>query len=121
MGFGPVFQEAVIGVSLFHSSWLWQSFFWYFLQSLLVALIGFFLLSTQSPFYLRPKRNLKEIVGYEKLGKAVGWMEMLCVVGILAGAFTGAVLFDQFVGDRNGWGRLNRLYGSFWLWLFFHG
>ena len=79
-------------------------------QSLLVALIGFFLLSTQSTFLSPAKKGiLKEIVGYEKLGKAVGWMEMLSVVAILTGAFTGAVLFDQFVGGRSGWGAAQQI------------
>jgi len=98
-------KRRVIGVSLFSQLLalavilLGISF-----QSLLVALIGFFLLSTQSTFLSPAKKGiLKEIVGYEKLGKAVGWMEMLSVVGILTGAFTGAVLFDQFVGARSGW------------------
>ena len=93
-------KRRVIGISLFSQLLalavilLGISF-----QSLLVALIGFFLLSTQSTFLSPAQKGiLKEIVGYEKLGKAVGWMEMLSVVGILAGAFTGAVLFDQFVG-----------------------
>ena len=104
-------KRRVIGVSLFSQLLalavilLGISF-----QSLLVALIGFFLLSTQSTFLSPAKKGiLKEIVGYEKLGKAVGWMEMLCVVGILAGAFTGAVLFDQFVEGRSGWGAAQQI------------
>jgi acyl-[acyl-carrier-protein]-phospholipid O-acyltransferase/long-chain-fatty-acid--[acyl-carrier-protein] ligase len=104
-------KRRVIGVSLFSQLLalsvilLGISF-----QSLFVALIGFFLLSTQSTFLSPAKKGiLKEIVGYEKLGKAVGWMEMLCVVGILAGAFTGAVLFDQFVGARSGWGAAQQI------------
>jgi acyl-[acyl-carrier-protein]-phospholipid O-acyltransferase/long-chain-fatty-acid--[acyl-carrier-protein] ligase len=104
-------KRRVIGVSLF-SQLLALSviLLGISLQSLFVALIGFFLLSTQSTFLSPAKKGiLKEIVGYEKLGKAVGWMEMLCVVGILAGAFTGAVLFDQFVGARSGWGAAQQI------------
>ena len=104
-------KRRVIGVSLF-SQLLALSviLLGISLQSLLFALIGFFLLSTQSTFLSPAKKGiLKEIVGYEKLGKAVGWMEMLSVVGILAGAFTGAVLFDQFVGARNGWGAAQQI------------
>ena len=104
-------KRRVIGVSLFSQLLalavilLGISF-----QSLLCALIGFFLLSTQSTFLSPAKKGiLKEIVGYEKLGKAVGWMEMLSVVGILAGAFTGAVLFDQFVGSLSGWGAAQQI------------
>ncbi len=104
-------KRRVIGVSLFSQLLaLAVILVGISIQSLLVALIGFFLLSTQSTFLSPAKKGiLKEIVGYEKLGKAVGWMEMLSVVGILAGAFTGAVLFDQFVGARNGWGAAQQI------------
>ena len=73
-------------------------------RSLPITLTGFFLLSTQSTFLSPAKKGiLKEIVGYGQLGKAVGWMEMLTIVGILGGAFSGAVLFDHWVADRGGW------------------
>lgn len=104
-------KRRVIGVSLFSQLLaLVVILLGISLQSLLVALIGLFLLSSQSTFLSPAKKGiLKEIVGYEKLGKAVGWMEMLCVVGILAGAFTGAVLFDQFVEGRSGWGAAQQI------------
>lgn len=98
-------KRRVIGVSLF-SQFIGLSgiLAGISMQSLPVCLVGFFLLSTQSTFLSPAKKGiLKEIVGYEKLGKAVGWMEMLSIVGILGGAFTGAVLFDQFVIERGGW------------------
>ena len=73
-------------------------------RSLPITLTGFFLLSTQSTFLSPAKKGiLKEIVGYGQLGKAVGWMEMLTIVGILGGAFSGAVLFDHLVAGRGGW------------------
>jgi len=72
--------------------------------SLPITLTGFFLLSTQSTFLSPAKKGiLKEIVGYGQLGKAVGWMEMLTIVGILGGAFSGAVLFDYWAVERGGW------------------
>lgn len=104
-------KRRVIGVSLFSQLLaLAVILLGVSIQSLLVALIGFFLLSTQSTFLSPAKKGiLKEIVGYEKLGKAVGWMEMFSVVGILTGAFTGAVLFDQFVVGRSGWGAAQQI------------
>jgi len=73
-------------------------------RSLPITLIGFFLLSTQSTFLSPAKKGiLKEIVGFDQLGKAVGWMEMLTIVGILGGAFSGAVLFDYWVVATGGW------------------
>ena len=73
-------------------------------QSLAICMVGFFFLSTQSSFLSPAKKGiLKEMVGYEQLGKAVGWMEMLTIVGILVGAFSGAVLFDRWVVGLGGW------------------
>jgi acyl-[acyl-carrier-protein]-phospholipid O-acyltransferase/long-chain-fatty-acid--[acyl-carrier-protein] ligase len=73
-------------------------------QNLEFALAGFFVLSIQSAFFSPAKKGiLKELVGTSKLGKAVGYMEMLAMVGILGGAFAGAYTFDQLVADRGGW------------------
>jgi acyl-[acyl-carrier-protein]-phospholipid O-acyltransferase/long-chain-fatty-acid--[acyl-carrier-protein] ligase len=73
-------------------------------QNLEFALAGFFVLSIQSAFFSPAKKGiLKELVGTNKLGKAVGYMEMLAMVGILGGAFTGAYTFDQLVADKGGW------------------
>jgi len=73
-------------------------------KSLSFTLAGFFLLSTQSTFLSPAKKGmLKEMVGSNLLGKAVGWMEMLTILGILGGAFAGAVLFDQLVVGQGGW------------------
>ena len=49
------------------------------------------------------KGILKELIGTQRLAKAVGFMEMLAMVGILGGAFAGAVVFDQMVENRGGW------------------
>ncbi|MFP6885955.1 MAG: MFS transporter, partial [Opitutales bacterium] len=69
-----------------------------------LSLAGFFLLATQSAMLSPAKKGiLKELVGSEKLGMAVGWMEMLTMVGILAGAFAGARGFDVLVENEGGW------------------
>ena len=57
-------------------------------ESLELTMAGFFLLSVQSAFLSPAKKGiLKELVGSNSLGKAVGFMEMLAMVGILGGAF----------------------------------
>ena len=75
--------------------------FGFYQESLKYALAGFFVLSVQSAFFSPAKKGiLKELVGSERLGKAVGLMEMLTMVGILGGAFLGAYAFDQLVEER---------------------
>ena len=74
-------------------------------ESLELTMAGFFLLSVQSAFLSPAKKGiLKELVGSNSLGKAVGFMEMLAMVGILGGAFAGALIFDLLVEDKGGWG-----------------
>ncbi len=73
-------------------------------HSLPISLIGFFLLSTQSAFLSPAKKGiLKELVGSNRLAMAVGWTEMLAMVGILGGAFVGAMSFDGLVVENGGW------------------
>ena len=73
-------------------------------KSLEYALAGFFILSVQSAFFSPAKKGiLKELIGSNRLAKAVGFMEMLAMVGILGGAFLGAYAFDQLVEERGGW------------------
>ena len=73
-------------------------------RSMEYALAGFFILSVQSAFFSPAKKGiLKELVGSNRLGKAVGFMEMLAMVGILGGAFLGAFAFDQLMEGRGGW------------------
>lgn len=74
-------------------------------QSLNLALLGFFFLATQSAMLSPGKKGiLKELVGSEKLGMAVGWMEMLTMVGILGGIYVGALAFGSLTAapDANG-------------------
>jgi len=74
------------------------------MQLFYLSLAGFFLLAVQSAMLSPAKKGiLKELVGSEKLGMAVGWMEMLTMVGILAGAYAGAKGFDALVKTEGGW------------------
>jgi len=74
------------------------------LELFYLSLVGFFLLAVQSAMLSPAKKGiLKELVGSEKLGMAVGWMEMLTMVGILAGAYVGAKGFDALVESEGGW------------------
>ena len=89
---GQLLGLGVLGIALY-----WQS--------LEFSLAGFFILSVQSAFFSPAKKGiLKELIGTQRLAKAVGFMEMLAMVGILGGAFAGAVVFDQMVENRGGWG-----------------
>lgn len=77
-----------------------------FREYLFLSLLGFFLLSTQSAFLSPAKKGvLKELVGSNRLGKAVGWMEMLAMVGILGGMAVGGRSFDAIVVEYGygGW------------------
>ena len=88
---GQLLGLGVLGIALY-----WQS--------LEFSLAGFFILSVQSAFFSPAKKGiLKELIGTQRLAKAVGFMEMLAMVGILGGAFAGAVVFDQMVENRGGW------------------
>ena len=88
---GQLFGLGILGLALYN-------------QSLEFSLAGFFILSVQSAFFSPAKKGiLKELIGTQRLAKAVGFMEMLAMVGILGGAFAGAVVFDQMVESRGGW------------------
>lgn len=64
-----------------------------------MAMAVFFLLAFQSCLFSPAKQGiLKELVGSEGLGVAVGWMEMLTIVAILTGSFGGGFLFDSATG-----------------------
>ncbi len=66
------------------------------LHEIWLALAFFFLLAVQATLFSPAKRGiLKELVGSERLSRAVGWMEMLTVGGILVGSFGGGWLFDN--------------------------
>lgn len=64
-------------------------------KNLPVAVGAFFFLALQSCFFSPAKQGIiKELVGSERLGSAVGWLEMTGIGAILAGSFTGGYLLD---------------------------
>ena len=72
-------------------------------HSLPISLIGFFLLSTQSAFLSPAKREFSR-----NSSAQTGWRwrwdgQMLAMVGILGGAFVGAMSFDALVVENGGW------------------
>jgi acyl-[acyl-carrier-protein]-phospholipid O-acyltransferase/long-chain-fatty-acid--[acyl-carrier-protein] ligase len=65
------------------------------LHHIWLVLAFFFLFAVQATLFSPAKRGiLKELVGSERLPRAVGWMEMLTVTAILLGSFAGGKLFD---------------------------
>jgi len=90
--FGLLLQIAVMG-------WIVCSLQ---MQSLSGAVIGFFLLAVQACFFSPAKQGiLKEIVGRERLGMAVGWMEMLTIMAVLLGSVFGGGMFDYWTRKLN--------------------
>jgi acyl-[acyl-carrier-protein]-phospholipid O-acyltransferase/long-chain-fatty-acid--[acyl-carrier-protein] ligase len=93
------------------------------------AIAGFGLLAVQVAIFSPAKMGiLKEIVGSERLSRAVGWMEMLTITAILIGGFAGGWMFDKLtrLAEENAW--LGALYGMVILsigavlaWWVFHG
>lgn len=73
--------------------------------SILLALGTFFLLATQATFFSPAKMGiLKELVGSRRLGMASGWLQMVAMVGILAGLGIGGVWYDaHFEQSGNPW------------------
>jgi len=70
--------------------------------SLTGAVIGFFLLAVQACFFSPAKQGiLKELVGSERLGMAVGWMEMLTIMAVLMGSVFGGGMFDHWMKELN--------------------
>lgn len=80
------------------------------LERFSILLIGYFLLAVQSSLFSPAKQGvLKELVGHARLGVAVGWMQMLTILAILAGTLAGGQLFDYFTalaGDDPWFGNL---------------
>lgn len=67
-----------------------------------LAVFGFFLLAVQSTLFSPAKQGiLKELVGSERLGLANGLMQMLTMVGILAGMWLGGIWFDFLLEKYN--------------------
>ena len=76
------------------------------LHHIWLVLAFFSLFAVQASLFSPAKRGiLKELVGSERLSRAVGWMEMLTVAAILLGSFGGARLFDVRTAQvGNPWG-----------------
>ena len=61
------------------------------------AIVGFALLAIQACIFSPAKQGiLKELVGVERLGMAVGWLEMLTISAILLGTIFGGSFFDYW-------------------------
>lgn len=73
--------------------------------SIILALGAFFLLATQSTFYSPGKMGiLKELAGSRRLGLVAGWLQMVTMVGILAGLAVGGAWFDALYKEHgNAW------------------
>ena len=76
------------------------------MHSLWGAVICFVLLALQATAFAPAKRSiLRELVGPERLSRAVGVMEMLSVGMILGGGYGGGQMFDHFTrsGGHDAW------------------
>lgn len=72
--------------------------------SYFISLTGFGLLAMQSCFFSPARQGvMKELVGKDRLGVAVGLMELFTVAAILLGGYAGGLVFDRltvfFSGD----------------------
>jgi acyl-[acyl-carrier-protein]-phospholipid O-acyltransferase/long-chain-fatty-acid--[acyl-carrier-protein] ligase len=69
------------------------------LKSFWGAMVGFFLLSSQTAVLAPAKRGiLLEYVGPQKLSRWVGYMEMFNITAILVGSFAGGAMFSHWLG-----------------------
>ena len=75
-------------------------------HDLLMAVVGFFALSTQSVIFSPAKRGIiKELVGSEKLGFASGLMEITAILSICIGQIiTGLWFTARLEVSHDGWG-----------------
>lgn len=73
--------------------------------SIYLALGSFFLLATQATFYSPGKMGiLKEVVGSRRLGMVAGWLQMVAMIGILAGLGLGGAWFDKlYDAHKDAW------------------
>ncbi len=61
---------------------------------LTVAVGGFFLLGLQSALMAPARRGMVKDLAGPRVGEAIGWMEMLCIVAILVGSLAGGQMID---------------------------
>lgn len=79
-----------------------------FVRSVELAIFGYFLLAVQSTIFSPAKQGiLKELVGSKGLGSANGLLQMLTMVGILAGMALGGGWFDTRLKAINAAGEID--------------
>ncbi len=71
------------------------------LQSLPVAIGGFFLLGLQAALMAPARRGMVKDLAGHSVGQVVGWMEMLGIAAILAGSLAGGQLIDGLTASLN--------------------
>lgn len=76
------------------------------LEHLGVAVLGFFLLGVQSAIFSPAKQGIvKELVGHDRLPRAVSLLELTAFGGILIGSLFGGQFFDHLrARNNNPWG-----------------
>lgn len=65
-----------------------------YFHAIYLAVAGFFFLGAQSALMGPARRGMVKDLAEDSVGEVVGWMEMLCIVAILAGTFAGGQLID---------------------------
>ncbi len=65
-----------------------------YFHAIFLAVAGFFFLGAQSALMGPARRGMVKDLAGDSVGEVVGWMEMLCIVAILAGTFAGGQLID---------------------------
>jgi acyl-[acyl-carrier-protein]-phospholipid O-acyltransferase/long-chain-fatty-acid--[acyl-carrier-protein] ligase len=85
-------------------------------MSIVLALVAFFLLAAQSTFFSPGKMGiLKEVSGSRRLGMVCGWLQMVTMIGILAGLGVGGAWFDSiYTETKDAWAAAARP-----IWLLF--
>lgn len=63
-------------------------------QSLPVAIGGFFLLGIQSALMAPVRRGMVKDLAEDNVGEVIGWMDMLCIAAILGGSLAGSQAID---------------------------
>jgi len=86
---GSLLLQLAVMILLFVGTWL---------HSLPIAIGGFFLLGLQSALMSPARRGLVKNLAGDRVGEAIGWMEMSCIVAILGGSLIGGQLIDRVSG-----------------------
>lgn len=70
------------------------------LHSIPLAIGGFILLGLQAALMSPARRGLVKNLAGDRVGEAIGWMEMLCIVAILGGSLAGGQLIDGLAESK---------------------